>query len=161
VRAAVGAVPSLIAARTQVSSAVVLSGHSAGGHLALWAARGSGVTGVVALAPVADLGAAYELDLDGGAVTALLGGSPAEIPSRYAEADPLARVPLRVPTVLVHGLRDTVVPPEFASRYAAAARAAGDDVRLHLPDADHFEVIDPQCPVWPVVRGAFAEVAPV
>ena len=34
--------------------------------------------GVVALAPVADLAEAYRLDLDGGAVAALLGGGPDE-----------------------------------------------------------------------------------
>ena len=46
------------------------------------------VTGVVALAPVADLSAAYELDLDGGAVRALLGGGPDDCADRFAAADP-------------------------------------------------------------------------
>src|SRR5262245_15689672 len=70
---------------------VILAGHSAGGHLALWAAaglanEGAPIAGVVALAPVADLREAYRLDLDRGAVTALLEGGPDEFPERYAEA---------------------------------------------------------------------------
>jgi acetyl esterase/lipase len=159
VRAAVSTVPSLVAARTPVDGRQVLSGHSAGGHLALWAgALGPGAR-VVALAPVADLRAAHALDLDGGAARDLIGGSPDEVPDRYDEADPLVRVPMAGPVVLVHGVRDAHVPPDFSRRYAEVARAAGGDVRLHLPDADHFEVIDPQCRVWSVVLGAFAEVA--
>jgi acetyl esterase/lipase len=157
VRAAVARVPSLVAARTPTDGRVILSGHSAGGQLALWAGFWAGVA-VVALAPVADLRATYELDLDGGAVVDLLGGSPAEVPERYDETDPLVRVPVAGPVVVVHGIRDAHVPPDFSRRYARAAQAAGGDVRLHSPDADHFEVIDPQCPVWSVVTGAFAEV---
>jgi acetyl esterase/lipase len=157
VRAAVTSVPSLIAARTPTDGRVILSGHSAGGQLALWAGSWSGLA-VVALAPVADLRAAYELDLDGGAVAALLGGSPAEVPERYDETDPLVRVPVAGPVVVVHGTRDAHVPPEFAQRYASAARAAGGTVWSLSPDADHFDVIDPQCPVWSVVTGGFAEV---
>src|SRR5687767_5756925 len=47
----------------------VIAGHSAGGHLALWAAATMGLK-AVALAPVADLRLAEELNLDGGAVKA-------------------------------------------------------------------------------------------
>ena len=66
----------------------VLTGHSAGGHLALWASArhvlpvGSpwrlpappALRGVVALAPIADLTQAVELGVCGGAVRQLLGG---------------------------------------------------------------------------------------
>jgi acetyl esterase/lipase len=143
---------------TAVDGRLILSGHSAGGQLALWARKLVPKAGVVALAPVADLRAAYRLDLDRGAVAALLGGSPEQVPERYAETDPLVRIPADGPVVVVHGARDAHVPPDFSVRYAEAARAAGVDARLHLPDADHFEVIDPQCPVWSVVLDAFAAV---
>ncbi|MFD3904162.1 alpha/beta hydrolase [Streptomyces sp. CB04723] len=67
---------------------IVVSGHSAGGHLALWAAarhvlpEGSpwrlpappSLRGVVALAPIADFATAVGLGVCGGAVTQLLGG---------------------------------------------------------------------------------------
>jgi acetyl esterase/lipase len=161
VRAAVASVPALIADRTPVDGRLILSGHSAGGQLALWARAVAPAAGTVALAPVADLRAAYRLDLGGGAVADLLGGSPEEVPERFDDTDPLVRVAAGGPIVVVHGGRDTIVPPDFSVRYAEAARAAGVDVRLHLPDAGHFDVIDPQCPVWSVILGAFAEVAHV
>ena len=159
VRAAVDFVPRLVSARTPTDGRVVLSGHSAGGQLALWAGASFQTAGVVALAPVADLRSAYALDLDGGAVTALLGGSPNKVPDRYDQTDPLVRVPAAGLVVVVHGLRDAQVPPDFSTRYAQAALAAGGDVALHQPDADHFAVIDPQSPVWPVVRRAFRDVS--
>jgi len=158
VRAAVTAVPALVSARTPTDSRVILSGHSAGGQLALWAATLVDTAGAVALAPVADLRAAYALDLDGGAVAALLGGAPDEVPDRYEQADPLVRVPAAGRVVVVHGLRDAHVPPDFSSRYADAARAAGGEVLLYQPEADHFEVIDPECPVWSLIRQGFRDV---
>ena len=161
IRAAVDSVPALVADRTPVDGRLILSGHSAGGQLALWVRPVAPEAGVVALAPVADLRAAYRLDLDGGAVAALLGGSPEQVPERFDDTDPRVRVPAGGPIVVVHGVRDAHVPPDFSVRYVEAARAAGADVRLHLPDADHFDVIDPQCPVWPVILGAFAEVGHV
>jgi fermentation-respiration switch protein FrsA (DUF1100 family) len=91
-------------------------------------------------------------------VAALLGGAPDEFPDRYEQTDPLVRVPAAGRVVVVHGLRDAAVPPDFSSRYADAARAAGAEVLLYQPDADHFEVIDPECPVWPVIRQGFRDV---
>lgn len=151
VAAAVREVPAAVAAGLPL----VLAGHSAGGHLALWAAAGLAgdgrpPRGVLALAPVADLVTAYQLDLDQGAVAALLGGGPDEQPGRYQAADPMALLPVGVPLVLVHGDRDAQVPTELSRRFAAAARQAGDDVTLHeWPGVDHFAVIDPESTVWP------------
>jgi pimeloyl-ACP methyl ester carboxylesterase len=137
----------------------ILLGHSAGGQLALYCAASapSQVRGVVALAPVADLAEGYRLDLDGGAVAALLGGGPDQVPERYAVADPARRVPLRTRTVVLHGALDRQVPPAIAGRYAAAAGpdgAAGDVTLVELPDCDHFALIDPQSPAWPHVLAA-------
>jgi acetyl esterase/lipase len=145
----------------------VLAGHSAGGQLALWAAadlaRGAPAVRmpVLALAPVADLSRAYALDLDGGAVAALLGGGPADLPDRYAAADPTALLPLGVPIALVHGTEDAQVPVEFSRAFAARARSAGDRVFYsELPGAEHFGVIDPQSSAWPAVLAALEAVAP-
>ncbi|HEX6871893.1 MAG TPA: alpha/beta hydrolase, partial [Micromonosporaceae bacterium] len=88
VAAAVAAVPALLTnLGVPVDVPIVVAGHSAGGQLALWVASAEAgraypamaavsLAGVVALAPVADLRAAHELDLDQGAVAALLGGGP-------------------------------------------------------------------------------------
>jgi acetyl esterase/lipase len=135
----------------------ILLGHSAGGQLALHCAATvpDRVGGVLALAPVADLTEAYRLDLDGGAVAALLGGGPDQVPERYAAADPARRVPLQTRIVIVHGALDRQVPVEISRRYAAAAGAAGGDVTLvELPDCEHFGLIDPRSPAWPQVTGA-------
>ncbi|MFC5942163.1 alpha/beta hydrolase family protein, partial [Micromonospora harpali] len=135
----------------------LLVGHSAGGHLALYAAATAPgtVAGVLALAPVADLAEAYRLDLDGGAVAALLGGGPAEHPQRYAAADPRQLVPAPTRTVILHGLLDRQVPVGVSRSYAAAARAAGGPVTLvELPECEHFGLIDPESAAWPeVARG--------
>ena len=129
---------------------VVVIGHSAGGQLALWAAAVSSIPrAAVALAPVADLEEADRRSLSDGAVRDLLGGDRATVPDRYADASPLARLPIGVPQLVVHGLADVDVPPDLATSYVDAARAAGDEVDLHdPPNVDHFHIIDPDHPVW-------------
>ncbi|HSK54602.1 MAG TPA: alpha/beta hydrolase [Jiangellales bacterium] len=128
----------------------VLLGHSAGGQLALWAAatpsvRPPGLAGVVALAPVADLGTAWRLGLDGGAVTALLGGSPAEAPDRYAAVDPLRLPAPSVPVMVLHGTDDAQVPPSISEAYG---RATGARVEV-LAGVEHFGLVDPRSAAWP------------
>lgn len=136
----------------------ILMGHSAGGHLALWAAHECGpdtVDGVVALAPVADLARAYALALGGGAVVQWLGGSPTEVPDHYAAADPAANLPIGVPIVVIAGELDAQVPYEIGRAFVEAARAAGDDARfIGLANTDHFALIDPESAAWPAVLQA-------
>jgi acetyl esterase/lipase len=178
VAAAVDALPALV--RTAVGAdrvsdkAALLAGHSAGGHLALWAAArhrlppGCGwrapeprCGGVVALAAVSDLSACYALGLGQGAANALLGGGPRQYPERYRVTDPMLLLPLDRPVRMVHGSADDRVPPSMSRDYLGQARAAGDDVALdELPDAGHFEVIDPLSSWWPRVQAAFTELAP-
>jgi acetyl esterase/lipase len=137
-------------------------GHSAGGHLALWAACRPGlpewapggrptvtVTQAVGQAPVADLAKAAELGLSRGVAARFLGGSPARRPERYALASPRARLPLGVPALLVHGGRDDTVPAAMSRDFAEAASAAGDRCELALFPLDgHFECIDPSTSAW-------------
>jgi acetyl esterase/lipase len=153
---------------------VVLVGHSAGGHLALWAGSqvalprdglaGSGLAGVVSLGGVCDLGRADELALDpegdSGAVAALLGGRRDEVPERYAAADPMQLPPPPCPVVLIHGLDDRIVPVDLSRRYASYARSAGADLRLvELPGVEHFAPIDPQSTAWPTVLAEIRALA--
>ncbi|MFI6303350.1 alpha/beta hydrolase family protein [Amycolatopsis thailandensis] len=151
----------------------VLLGHSAGGHLALWAASrhrlppgspGRDETplrakGVVSLAGVCDLAEAYRLDLDGGAVGRLLGAGPASFPDRYHAADPARLLPLDARCVLIHGDKDDRVPLEISERFHRLATAHGDDVTLtRLAGADHFELIDPDAPAFAAVLDALRTV---
>jgi len=127
-------------------STVVTLGHSAGGHLATWAAaRGGPVTAVISQAGVLDLGAAHAERLGGGAVESLLGHPPGPGDRRY---DPIAQVPLDVPVWCVHGTEDDIVPISQSSAYVEAATAAGARAELVEVDGDHFVVIDPTSPAW-------------
>ena len=126
-------------------SRVVTIGHSAGGHLAAWAATRENprvaVTGVVSQAGVLDLQRARELRLSDGVVDQFLGGADTAV------ASPIERLPLGVPTLLTHGGRDENVPLEISERFAAASGAT----LLVEPDEDHFGHLDPANPLWKAV----------
>jgi acetyl esterase/lipase len=168
VSAGIAALPALAARASPLHNAPagppILLGHSAGGHLALWYAAARSATplgGVVALAPVCDLVEAYRLDLDRGAVAALLGGSPDELPDRYADADPAQHPATAVTTVVVHGVLDEQVPIGLSRGYVSRARAAGADVRLvELPAVEHFGLIDPSAPAWTTVTDVLITLHP-
>jgi acetyl esterase/lipase len=129
-------------------SDVTYIGHSAGGHLALWAAsrdEESRVepTRVIAQAPITNLvrtGAAAHL---------LMGGEPREVPERYAQCDPMQLLPVGKPLLLVHGADDATTPVKRTREYAEAARAAGDEVELIEPSpGGHRSHIDPRSAAW-------------
>jgi acetyl esterase/lipase len=140
---------------------VVVAGHSAGGHLALWLATQRDrlkLRGVVSLAGVHDLRAAAGSVCDD-AIPRLLGGEPAAMAGRYRAASPIERLPLRVPVRLVAGRLDRIVPLNQAESFEAAARKAGDDVRLMvLENAGHFEMIWPGTRAWETVERLVREI---
>jgi acetyl esterase/lipase len=151
-----------------VTEGAVVLGHSAGAQLALWLAgrqnapKASGLrgaafdfSGVVALAPVADLVAASQQDLGKGVVRDFLGGAPEAQPDRYAAASPSLLLPLGVPQVVLHGTQDDTVPYALSEAYVNAARAKGDRVELQtLQGMGHFEPIDPRSAAFPLVLEA-------
>lgn len=138
------------------------SGSSSGPSGAPGASEKSGASGaqgrpatlqprvVVCLAGLLDLAAAYEEGLGQGAVAEFVGGTPAEMPERYAQASPAALVPAACPVVLIHGDSDTVVPLSQSKRYLAAARAAGDrqSSLTVLEGTGHHELLDPDGEGW-------------
>jgi acetyl esterase/lipase len=138
---------------------VVTLGHSAGGHLAAWAAsrRGSSlpggpprvhVTATVPQAGVLDLASAAASGLGGTAVPDLLKGLPSRATGRDGDADPMRRLPIGVPIRCVHGRDDTTVPVSQSQAFVDAARDAGDDAELLLVPGDHFALIDPSTEAW-------------
>lgn len=148
------------------TSTVVTLGHSAGGHLATWAAaRGRfepwptrvPVTHVVSQAGVVDLSAAYDQQLGGGAVEALMGSTP-ENPD-YEPADPMRHVPLGVPAWMVHAPDDPVVPISQSEAYVAAALRAGAEAELVEVEGGHFGVIDVEAPAWADIVAVLDEIA--
>jgi acetyl esterase/lipase len=144
---------------------VVAIGHSAGGHLATWLAARPGLPpgapgadpvvrlcGVVSQAGVLDLVDAARRGVGDGAVPDLLGGFPDDVPDRYKLASPVARLPIGVPVICVHGTADENVPLRQSERFVAAAR--GEAELVTLPDVDHFQVVDPADDAWRVCRDA-------
>jgi len=152
---------------------MVVTGHSAGGQLALWAAarhllpadapwrtdRPAPLRGVVALAPIADFTVAEKLDVCSGATRQLLGGE-AKFGERRPYADPALLLPTGIATTLVQGREDVVVPQAVAEAYADAAAKAGEVVGLTLlEDVGHFPLIDPAADACAVVAEEIAQLA--
>ncbi|MBQ0976297.1 alpha/beta hydrolase [Streptomyces sp. RK31] len=175
VAAALDALPALIREHLPAGDPrrVVLTGHSAGGHLALWAAArhvlpaGSPwrtgapapLRGVVALAPVADLEVADKLGVCGGAIRELLGDDD-HFAERRPHADPALLLPTGIATTLVQGRADIEVPHAVAESYADAAAKAGEVVGVTLlPDVGHFPLIDPAADACAVVAEEIAQLA--
>ena len=164
---AVDTLETVLAGRVDLDR-VAYVGHSAGGHLALWASlrdrlppgapgrtdSAPHVRGVVALAPAADLAHVHRLGLSRGAVGELLGGGPGAVPERYAAADPGVLGRPGAATVLVHGLLDDTVPVQVSRDYAARFGVP----LVEVPAAGHFELIDPASGAWPAVAAALADV---
>jgi acetyl esterase/lipase len=148
---------------------VVVVGHSAGGHLAMWAAArarvpsGSDlhvatplpVRGVLDLAGPVDLTANIR-DCEGlcrdTVITNFVGGTPAHVPERYAQASAMKLLPLGIPQVVLIGEHEQFVPRPLAEAYVRAAAEAGDQVRLIvIPNVGHFEIASPRAATWPRV----------
>ena len=113
-------------------------GHSAGGHLALWAAATGKTSRVVSLAGVTDLARAAREGIGANAAVDLAGADP---PSH---ADPMRLLPLAVPALLVHGTEDDRVPVDYSRSFGAASGAE----LVELPGVGHFDVIDPRSAAW-------------
>jgi len=151
---------------------VVVVGHSAGGHLAMWAAARSRlptgsplyvtdplpVRGVIDLAGPVDLTAnipGYESLCRDSVITSLLGGTPTAVPERYTHTSAIKLLPLGIPQVLVLGEHEDFVPRPLAETYTRAAAQAGDPVRLVvIPGVGHFEIASPRATTWPRVASA-------
>ncbi len=141
---------------------VVLVGHSAGGHLALWAAarpklpassplRGGDPLPIYAVVDLAGIP-----DLKNGADTACgpevlgeLAGKPgAGRADVFADTSPAEMAPLHVRQVVIHGAQDKTVPPAIGLAYFAMAKKAGDPVSFLSPPGGHVEEIAPGSDAW-------------
>ncbi len=149
---------------------VVISGHSAGGHLALWAAarnrlprdsvlRGESeplpVNAVVGLAAIPDLEGFSKYGYACGGketVDGLVDAGRRGLPAAYADTSVTPLLPLKVRQVLVTGVFDHIVAPFVAGQYRTRAAAAGESVEVVvIPDAGHFEIIVPWSDAWKTV----------
>ena len=140
-------------------SPLVATGHSAGGHLALWLAgrprlpadsplRSTNpipIDAVVSLGGLPDLEQAARPPGSGcgtDVVGKLTGG-------RFTDTSVPRLAPLGVDQVLINGLQDRIIPTSYAEGYARPMRAAGDEVKVRLIDrTGHVELIAPETEAW-------------
>lgn len=148
---------------------VAFLGHSAGAHLALWAAarhrlaKDSPLTSATPLRPkgVVAVGALVDLEGDAALIRDVCGIDPAEVLANreaekpFAETSPVALLPSGVPVTLVHGIYDGIAYPALGLAHAQRARRAGDRAELFVvPNAGHFEVIAPGTRAFEIVAAA-------
>jgi len=146
---------------------VVALGHSAGGHLALWAAgrhrlpKSSPlwradplrIRAVVSLGGIGDLKG--QADVFAGAcgaepIPTIIGKATRENP--YADTSPAELLPLGVRVVMISGAFDHVMPPFTGRAFVEKLRKAGDSAEvMAIPDAGHFDVVMPTTEAWKVV----------
>ncbi len=139
---------------------VVATGHSAGGHLALWIAARRNlpassplrtadpllIHGVAPVAGIPDLayGATFIAPACGADTMQKLADEPKRGKDAWADTSPALLLPLGVPQLMLSGVYDVIVPPVHAKRHQLAAAAKGDRVTLrNFDEAGHFEIISP------------------
>ncbi|GAA4306924.1 alpha/beta hydrolase [Nibribacter koreensis] len=156
------------------SKKVVVMGHSAGGHLALWAAGRKNIAktselytkkplkvkGVVALAGIPDL-ASYAMAPGScnSAVPQLMGGLPNEVPHRYASGSPMQLKPGSAIIRLVQGEKDPIVPVAQPQAFEEKIKRPYSEIQtVLLPNAGHFDLVAPTSPVWSTVEQVVKDV---
>jgi len=152
---------------------VVALGHSAGGHLALWAAARPRLPTTSTLwrpdplriRAVVSLGGIGDLKPHAGVFAGACGPSIAQVapPATYPETSPGELLPLGVAVTMIHGQFDHVMPPDTGRAFAAKARAAGDRAEaIEIEGAGHFDPVIPTTQAWktvvvPAIARAFGD----
>lgn len=148
----------------ELTKGITLIGHSAGGHLALWASSNDKFTDetielkvpiekVISLAEVTDLEHMLLIHNSQKPLTSpvldFIGGTVEAFQERYNKASPANLLPLRTPQVLIHGMEDRHVPIELSTDYYNKAKAMGDEIEIvKLSGIEHFGVVDPASSAW-------------
>lgn len=140
---------------------LVIVGHSAGGHLALWAATqmarakptdplGSPLKLAlcVACAPITDLLRAFEFKgMHKKLISDYMKGNPDAKPEQleeYKKASPAAMLPVQFPVVLAYGDEDTFVPVDLMAKYVKDAKGQAPSLvrEVMVKGGDHMMVFD-------------------
>ncbi|GAA4589944.1 prolyl oligopeptidase family serine peptidase [Planotetraspora phitsanulokensis] len=125
---------------------LVLSGSSWGGYLTLLALGTqpkSWAAGIAAV-PIADHAAAYEDEAEGlrAAHRALLGGSPTEVPERYAASSPITYADMvQAPLLVLAGENDPRCPIRQIENYLSALADHGHEASVYRYDAGHGSLV--------------------
>lgn len=138
------------------SERIYLMGGSAGGNLAMLAAYSTGeralaptcsvpnvgIRGVINLYGPSDLAFTYANTGSSGfirpAMERYLGAGPDALRERYRLLSPLTYATSAVPTLVIIGARDRIIPPEQADALGVALAAAGVSSEvIRIPATDH------------------------
>lgn len=138
---------------------VIASGHSSGGHLALWLGGRNGLpessplyrtdplplAGIISLAGVNDLEVSLELGNRTDVLTLVGAESLASGTARFAETNPSRLRPFGIPQILMIGDGDSQWRLDMTVRDAEHASTSGDATKhIIIPGANHMDVIDPR-----------------
>ena len=156
------------------ASRTVVIGHSAGGHLALWASvrnrlpahsplrsADAFVPGaVISLAGIADLktfGRFVPLLCGPGIIERLVPERAS--PDPYAEISPAQLPPPPGRVVMVSGVLDRLVPPYVADDYARVMRRTHSRAvtLIEISGAGHFDLVTPGTPAWKGIESRIVE----
>ncbi len=154
-------------------SHIIIIGHSAGGHLGLWAAGRNylpstsqlftpnplPIDKVITLAGINDLQAYHDKGpaVCGGpqTINQLVGLANRARQNIYADTSPAQMSNIDTKQIIVSGVEDPIVPMQFGTDYAAQAQTRKQDVEIiNIPNAGHFELIDPTSPAWAQIKRA-------
>jgi acetyl esterase/lipase len=144
---------------------IVVSGHSAGACLALWAASRDNIPAsselhspdplpiraVVALAGAGDMFRLVEDGVCEPALEDVLGGRPEEVPEHYEHASPERFLPLDLKQILIYGENDPIVSLKYGEEYMRRAGSSAE--MIVLPEAGHFEMISPETDEFRKIKG--------
>ena len=145
---------------------VVVVGHSAGGHAALWVAgrhrlplnspiRGENplpVNAAVSIDGPGDLKGfvGFDAHICGASVVVpLMGGIADDQPERYQQASPQELLPTGVPLFLISAV---VLTADKAREFELKGKEKGDRVETLILDTGHFELIAPGNAAWSSVK---------
>ncbi len=155
---------------------VIAVGHSAGGHLALWAAARTKLPKAsplwradpLTISTAISLGGIGDLQGQGDIFAGACGPEPipqiiglADRAQPYADTSPAELLPSGARVLMIAGDLDHVMPPPTGAAYATRVRAAGDSAEaVAIPGATHYDVVIPTTAAWATVADAVArEVA--
>ncbi len=154
---------------TRYDKDVVVVGYSAGGILAAWAASRTSATpggapkqplkAVITLSGGLDLSRLASYPGLSHQMVACMGGTPKQVPGRYALADPTLLLPPRCPVGAVQADHDGVVPPDEARTYVAKAKAAGGEAVFVSVPGTHATIRDPAASSWPTIAALITRAA--
>ncbi|GAC67659.1 hypothetical protein GS4_08_02440 [Gordonia soli NBRC 108243] len=138
-------------------------GHSAGAQLAMWSGTRNELnpnevganpkfrpTRVVSLAGPLDM--VYAAHHGNDRIVTVLGGTPEQVPQRYASVDPIQNIDPTMPVIAVHGNKDTLVPPILSERYIDAVERRKGIGDLVIADGeDHVSIVSSNSRVYPKI----------